>query len=495
MEEPGICGEGLALRSGTDGTLDDVSDDQQTDISRIMHAAIAEKVFPGGVVCYGKLSPDGKVLLSGTEAFGTLTFESNVPVQSDSVFDLASLTKVLVTSTAVLLLVQKGDLELDGLVSQYLPEFGVNGKESVTIRHLLTHTAGLKAWYNFNAMGLDTKEKVVDFVLQAPLVYAPGAEYWYSDLSMIVLGVIVEKISGQPLDGYAKEFILRPLGMESSGYYRPVSTTEAGEEPETPMPTNIVPTEVDTKVRERLLWGEVHDLNAYLMGGVAGHAGLFSNALDISKFCSAVLRKGLIEGAAGGRLYSESSSSLFLSRLSDSSPYGFGWNLYGEPRRKDTEEKAVEEEAQPQPPPPAGAEKAGEREERTEKRPEPIPYRSGGRFLSQEAVGHTGFTGTSIWLDPAKNFYVILLTNAVHPNSLSESGDKIKQVRPAIAEAAFRLCFPEEEGLEEVDRKPLLPPGSDKVGSISSGAIRMQRHWRQVRDITCFLAVCLWSTL
>ena len=472
----------------------------RTAIGDIMHAAIADRVFPGGVVTYGRLGLKGEVLLERTEAFGTFTFESNVPVQSDSIFDLASLTKVVATATSVLMLVDRGVLRLDDLVRDHLPEFGTGGKENVTIRQLLTHSAGYKAWYNFNSLGLDTKERVLGFVQSVSPVYDPGTDYWYSDLSMIALGALVEALAGEALDAFASRSIFRPLGMHSTGF-RPIAGCEGGQKPEPepaaegdPGPAGVVPTEVDGRVRKRLLWGEVHDLNASLMGGVAGHAGLFSSGPDLAKFCCAVLRRGVVLGSEAP-LYSELASETFLRRLTDYSPYGFGWNHYGDHMPAHD----------PKPSQDAGQqdEKKGEEdgegegvEGEVEKAKPAAPYRSGGRHLSPSAVGHLGFTGTSVWVDPANSFYVVLLTNAVHPDAGSESGARIREVRPAVADAAFEACFPERFGRSGGVRDGEGERTEAAVASLATGltaALRRPGRWRRVRDLACFAAVCLWS--
>ena len=472
----------------------------RTAIGDIMHAAIADRVFPGGVVTYGRLGRKGEVLLERTEAFGTFTFESNVPVQSDSIFDLASLTKVVATATSVLMLVDRGVLRLDDLVRDHLPEFGTGGKENVTIRQLLTHSAGYKAWYNFNSLGLDTKERVLGFVQSVSPVYDPGTDYWYSDLSMIALGALVEALAGEALDAFASRSIFRPLGMHSTGF-RPIAGCEGGQKPEPepaaegdPGPAGVVPTEVDGRVRKRLLWGEVHDLNASLMGGVAGHAGLFSSGPDLAKFCCSVLRRGVVLGSEAP-LYSELASETFLRRLTDYSPYGFGWNHYGDHMPAHD----------PKPSQDAGQqdEKKGEEdgegegvEGEVEKAKPAAPYRSGGRHLSPSAVGHLGFTGTSVWVDPANSFYVVLLTNAVHPDAGSESGARIREVRPAVADAAFETCFPERFGRSGGGRDGEGERAEAAVASLATGltaALRRPGRWRRVRDLACFAAVCLWS--
>ena len=273
-------GGGSATTSAEGGDGED--DGGLSPIGRIMHAAIAERVFPCGVVAFGRKRPDGG-FERWLECFGTQTFESNVPAQEDSVFDVASLTKVVVTATALLLLEERGLVDLDDRVCDHLPGFGANGKDGVTVRQLLTHSAGFRAWYNFRGMGLRSKEAIVDFVLGDAVLYAPGTDCVYSDLSMIALGALVERLSGMPLDRFATQFVFEPLGLKSTGF-RPVGESctgkegppagdasagdcggggggpaEATKEAEVPPADllRVIPTEVDGLVRERLVWGEV----------------------------------------------------------------------------------------------------------------------------------------------------------------------------------------------------------------------------------------------
>lgn len=464
-------------------------------IAEIMHAAIAHKVFPGGAVAWGRLSPEGNLVRGRSRAYGTHTFESNVPVDARSIFDVASLTKVVVTSVAVLVLRDRGLIGLDDHVCEHLPDFAARGKDVVTIRHLLTHSGGLRAWYNFKGLGLETKEAILDFVCGVDLEYAPGEDYRYSDLSMIALGAVVERISGQALEDFARENVFDPLGMASTGF-RPIADpqpspqgegVEEGEREEEGEGSlsqeeqlRVVPTEFDTSARHRLLWGEVHDLNAFLMGGVAGHAGLFSTCEDLASFCRFILLRGL-SPTTGARLFSPEAAEVFLSRLSETSPYGFGWNLYADPPPKaDPENESCGQEERTPDPPAAPAQR----------------YRSGGAHLSPESVGHTGFTGTSIWIDPSAGnmFYVVLLTNALHPDATSKSGCEIRDVRPRVADAAFRLAFPERFEAVGEGGEGLAGAGA-KVASVSSSTARKLGlvRWRHVRDVAAFLTVCLWS--
>jgi CubicO group peptidase (beta-lactamase class C family) len=183
---------------------------------------------------------------------------------------------------------QEGKLDPEAPVSHYIPEFGQNGKDKITVAQVMTHTAGLKVFYDFNVRGLRSKESILDFIY-ADQLWHPVGETVYSDLSMMVVGELVERVAGRPLDRFVHHAIFRPLGMHCTGF-RPIGGTTSEGEHHHP---DVVPTEFNGDFRQRLLWGEVHDPNAYLMGGVAGHAGLFSTAADIARFCFMLLNGGL----------------------------------------------------------------------------------------------------------------------------------------------------------------------------------------------------------
>ena len=206
--------------------------------------------------------------------YGTYTYESSIPTTTESIWDVASLTKVLATTPAVMLLHDQGLLGLEDTVASHWPAFAQNGKGGVTIRQLLSHTAGLREWFPFFRLGKRNKAAIVAHICFEPLSYASGTPK-YSDLGMIMLGCIVEKLAGVPLDTFVEERLFWPLGMTASRFRRVE---------ELHWDRTIVPTSVDPGFRGRLLWGEVHDENAFLLGGVAGHAGLFSSASDIFRF-------------------------------------------------------------------------------------------------------------------------------------------------------------------------------------------------------------------
>lgn len=368
-------------------------------VSDIMHQAISERVFPGGAVAFGTCT-----VPLYHQSYGTYTYEAVIPVREDSIWDLGSLTKIMVTTPAIMLLYDRQLLELDALACQYLPEFGNNGKQSITIRHLLSHTAGLRELYPFFDMEMTQEKEVFDYILNDKLRYNVGEATHYSDLSMIVLGLIVESVSGLSLDVFVSKEIFERLGMQHT-CFRPIHKSEFN-----PL---VVPTEVDFVHRNRLLWGEVHDPTAFLLGGVAGHAGLFSTVKDVCRFAQMMLAGG-IDLPTNHRLFSEKTVKLFTTpgptTPLNPRPFALGWDVSA--RRTFN------------------------------------GYTSAGSFLGPRTFGHTGFTGTSLWIDPDRNFFVILLTNAVHPTAAGGNGFKINEVRTKVADATViamsQQAFPHE---------------------------------------------------
>ncbi|KAH9530562.1 hypothetical protein CY35_20G010300 [Sphagnum magellanicum] len=292
--------------------------DEVPTISEIMHKAIMDHTFPGGTVAFGSCT-----VPCYYQAYGTYTFESSIGVTPESGWDMASLTKIMVTTPCVMVLYDRGLIALEQVACKYLPEFGNNGKEIITVRQLLTHTAGLHEFYPFFDMGLTKREE---------------------------------------------------LGMHHTSF-RPVDTADFN-----PM---IVPTEVDQMHRNRLLWGEVHDSTAFVLGGVAGHAGLFSTIMDVCRFAQMMLAGGM-DQATNCRLFKETTVCLFttpgLRTPTNPRPFALGWDV------------AVRRSVD--------------------------GYTSAGKYLGPRTFGHTGFTGTSLWIDPDRNLFVALLTNAVHPTAI-----------------------------------------------------------------------------
>jgi CubicO group peptidase (beta-lactamase class C family) len=346
----------------------------------VIEAAIKDNAFPGATLAVGYR---GKISL---HAFGKLTYDVKAPdVAIDTMYDIASLTKVVATTTLVAKLAE-GDfpvrLDLDAPVSRYLPEWTSgpqpDWRRRVTVRHLLTHTSGLPPFKEYWRTS-KSKQDTLDKIFAEPLDYEPGTKEIYSDLGIILMAEIIERLTGKPLDVLARENIFAPLAMANT-MYRPSKKI---------WPT-IAPTEIDNQYRHRLIQGEVHDENAAAIGGVSGHAGIFSTAPDLTSFCQMLLNGGVY---AHQRILRRATISEFTApqQLSGGTRT-LGWAV-------------------------------------------PTEGGSSGRFMGPHTFGHTGFTGTSIWIDPDRQLFVVLLTNRVHP---TRENQKIAKVRPALHDAVMR---------------------------------------------------------
>ncbi|MDB5306130.1 MAG: esterase [Gemmataceae bacterium] len=311
-------------------------------------------------------------------------------ITADTVFDLASLTKPIATATSVMLLIEQGKLRVDEKVAKYWPAFAGNGKEDVTVAHLLIHTSGLTA-DNPAADYEDGRAKALERIAALTLEAPAGSRFRYSDVGFIVLGELVERVGGVPVDRFAKEHVFDPLKM--------VGTTF---KPSDELKKRIAPT---GKRAGKMILGDVHDPRAFLMGGVAGHAGLFGPADDLARYCRMLLRGGDLDGA---RVLKPETVKLF------------------------TEPREV----------PAGG-KPGKKDEPARKLFRSYGWdvdtaftaQRGGRFPRGEGFGHTGFTGTSIWVDPRSKTAVIVLTNRVHPDDKGNVVRLRKEIGTAVAEA------------------------------------------------------------
>jgi len=320
------------------------------DVDSIVQEAVEQGKMPGAVVVIGH---NGRVVYR--KAFGSRSIEpTREPMTVDTIFDLASLTKCIATTTAVMQLVESGRVRLNDPVSAYLPWFADNGKGQITVRELLTHYSGLapdldltKPW-----QGHDTAVKMV---MDSKTVNPPGARFVYSDINFETLGFLVEKVSGLPLNEYAARKIFAPIGMSRTRFLPPPEWLP-----------QIAPTEYDES--GKMLRGTVHDPTARRMGGVAGHAGLFSTADDLAKFAQQLLSgKAVLSRLAIEKMSTPQQPAAAASLR------GLGWDIDS-------------------------------------------PFASNrGELLPVGSFGHTGFTGTSLWIDPTTNTYIILLTNAVHP--------------------------------------------------------------------------------
>lgn len=341
-------------------------------VAGVLDRAVADSAFPGAIAVVG--SRDGSVT---SYAVGRIDWPASSPAPDENtLWDLASLTKVVGMTTAMMQLVEQNRVELDSSVAFYIPEFKGLGKERVTVRHLLTHSSGLPSWRPLYKEAT-TPDTALAVVYATPLDTVPGARMVYSDLGAIILGKIVERVSGESLDAYIASHITGPLGMTST-MYRPDATHRP----------RIAPTEFDPW-RQRHIRGEVHDENAFMLGGVSGHAGLFSTAADLTRFAKMLLGGGTLDGA---RILRPSTIAQFtVVQDPGLSHRALGWET------------------------PTGQNSAGQR-------------------MSARAFGHTGFTGTSLWIDPEQGTFVLLLSNRVNP---SRQNTRIGLVRSALANAVM----------------------------------------------------------
>jgi CubicO group peptidase (beta-lactamase class C family) len=340
--------------------------------------------FPGAVLAVGRhgrmalLAPVGRYGIGETD-----------PVEPTTLYDLASLTKVVGLTTACMLLVDEGKLELDAPVQRYLPEFRGAGKERVTIRHLLTHSSGLPDWRPLYRETANRAEALA-LVDTTPLQWPPGERFVYSDLGAIVLAQVVEAIAEEPIDRFVTSRVFDPLGMSATRYNPPPSWWR-----------KTAPTALDTTFRQRMLRGEVHDANAGRLEGISGHAGLFSTAGDLSRFAAMLLNGGAWDSL---QLIHAETVAEFTRRqdLPPRSSRALGWDTPDEPR--------------------TGSSSAGMR-------------------LSGRSFGHTGFTGTSMWMDPKRDLFIILLTNRVNQ---PDGNSAIRRVRSRVADLIVEaLTHPE----------------------------------------------------
>ena len=329
-------------------------------IKDLFKEAVNDTAFPGGVILAAK---DGKIFLH--EAFGFHTYSKNKPVSKGNIFDLASITKAVSTTSAIMKLVDENKINLEDKVIRYLPEFigkqksHYPQKRNTTIRHLITHTGGLPPFKQYFKIE-GTRQTRIDSIFNTEPITGLSDSTIYSDVGLIILGKVIESITNNSLDVFIDSVVFSPLGM-SSTFYNPL-----------PIKVNrVVPTE-NSKFHNKLIKGFVHDENAHSIGGVAGHAGLFSTAKDLAIFSQMMLNGGRY---GWKRIFNEETVLEFTSRtqMIQSTSYGLGWDT-------------------------------------------PSGKSSGGIYLSDSSFGHTGYTGTSLWIDKENQLFVILLTNAVHPD-------------------------------------------------------------------------------
>jgi CubicO group peptidase (beta-lactamase class C family) len=359
-----------------------IDTDELAKIDAAVETAIHRNDCPGAVVLV--VHGDEVVL---RKAYGSRVVKpEKVAMTVDAVFDMASLTKPVATATSIMLLIEQGKLNPADPVAKHWPAFAVNGKDVVTVEHLLLHTSGLIA-DNPIADYLDGRKKAIERIAGLKLLDPPGTRFRYSDVNFIVLGELVERLGGMPLDEFAKKHVFVPLGMGDTGF-NPVESLKK----------RIAP----TGLRDgKTILGEVHDPRAFRLGGVAGHAGLFSTADDMARYCRMLLRGGELDGKRilaekTVKCFSESHTVPILSKenVESKGARTFGWDVdttYSAPR--------------------------------------------GELFKKGEGYGHTGFTGTSVWVDPGSKTAVIVLTNRVHPDDRGNVTQLRREIGTIVARA------------------------------------------------------------
>ena len=382
------------------------------EIQPVVQAAIMEKKLPGAVVLVGR---GDKVAYQ--KAIGNRAVEPSIePMTVDTVFDLASLTKVVATTTSVMKLLEDGRIRLNDRVATFIPGFERYRKADITIRHLLTHTSGLRPDLDLDEPWSGA-EQAIDLAIGEVPTSPPGERFVYSDINFLLLGEIVRRVSGRPLDQFAREEIFAPLKMNDTTFL-----------PGEPLRARIAPTERCTPSvaacegsSPQMLRGIVHDPTARRMGGVAGHAGLFSTAADLSNFCRMLLNGGEFNGA---RVLSPLTVAKMTGPVVGSDPAlrGLGWDIDS-------------------------------------------PYSSNrGELLPVGSFGHTGFTGTSLWIDPVTREFVVFLSNRVHPDG---KGD-VTPLRARVATIAASAV------LDNVSASPARPMTGRDFGA--SGALPRAAH-------------------
>jgi len=386
-------------------------------VDEVIEQAIHQGQVPGAVLLVGH---NGQIIRR--KAYGDRALEPRHEVMTlDTIFDLASLTKVIATTTAVMQLVEQGKVRLNDPVAKYLPEFAQNGKEDITVRQLLTHYSGLEPDLDLKTPW-EGKETAYRMAFAETPADAPGSKFSYSDINFIVLGALVERVSAETLDEYSARHIFAPLKMTHTRFLPPASWKP-----------KIAPTQYDEN--EHMLRGVVHDPTARRMGGVAGHAGLFATADDLSKFAQVLLRGG------GGILSALSVEKMTQPEQPPSAPVlrGFGWDIDS-------------------------------------------PFSSNrGDLLPVGSYGHTGFTGTSLWIDPTTQTYIILLTNAVHPRGKGNAIALRSKVATAVA-AALPLTASEKDAVrgESItgynEAQSAARRMSARNGSVKNGIDVLEEH-------------------
>ena len=343
-------------------------------LDSIVAEGVRRGVYPGAAVVVGT-----STAIVHTRGFGHFTWDprSPAPDPATTAWDLASLTKVVATTAAAALLVDQGRLALDAPVRRYLPRFAGGAKDQVTVRMLLDHTSGLPAWVDFARLTRD-RDGALALLYATPLRRPPGTRAEYSDLNAILLGLVVERVAARPLERFTEDSIFAPLGMRNTRYLPPDSWR-----------ARVAPTGV---WHGHPIAGEVNDQNSKRLGGVSGHAGLFASAADVARYAQWWLRRG-------SPLVRPATIDTFLSSDPAAGARLLGW------------------------------------ESRTTDEFTPSPY---GTLPTLRAYGHTGWTGTMLWIDPERDLFVVFLTNRAFGPKVAKPFTALHEIRAKVADAAVR---------------------------------------------------------
>jgi CubicO group peptidase (beta-lactamase class C family) len=359
------------------------------EVDALIEQGIADHRMPGAVLW---IEHEG---VAHHKALGLRAIEPNEePMTEDTIFDAASLTKVMATTPAIMLLAERGAIDLEAPVQKYIQEFRRDGKDGITLRHLLTHTSGLRSGLGRK---VDGQRSAIAYACLEKVTNAPGTSFTYSDINFILLGEVVQRATGQPLEEFVAEEIYQPLKMKDTRYL-----------PWARHAARIAPTQRDGT--NGVLRGEVHDPTARGMGGVAGHAGIFTTAADLARFARMMLNGGELEGVRLFRAQTVSAMTRVQSPATAAAKRGFGWDIdTGFSRR--------------------------------------------GEIFPPGSYGHTGFTGTAMWIDPYSKTFWILLSNRVHPDGRGNIIALQKSFSTLAAEAAG-LTRPTTAGTNSTSATP-----------------------------------------
>ena len=349
------------------------------EVDAEVQAGIQRGIYPGAVVVIGR-----KDSILYARGYGHFTWKSSsaVPTPDSTLWDIASITKVVGTTSAVMRLVDTGRIDLNAPVSRYLPRFSGGLRDQVTVRMLLDHTSGLRSYAPLFKLAR-TREAAVDVLYREQPNRRPGDLALYSDLNAIFLGLIVESVSRMPLDEFVERQVFQPLELRQATYHPVIAARR-----------RTAPSAV---WRGQPIQGQVNDPNAAVLGGAAGHAGIFASGMDLARYAQVWLRNGM---GPNGQWVSASTIRHFLARGMHSGPRLLGWDT-PEPDEK-----------------------------------EPSLY---GTLISNAAYGHTGFTGTELWVDPTNDLFLVFLTNRTFDPRVRNSAHGLRSIRTGLSDAALRL--------------------------------------------------------